>query len=187
MKGSRDLRSIVVVLLLVAAVTVAVVALGCFGGGQNNPGTTQVTGGNGGAVGNGDGSTTMVAATNQLSSFKSKDPFIPQAQATTTIAPASTTIRSTTSSSTPTTRVTTSTTAPHRLQVTAIPASGDTVSFTLDGYNLTGFGAGPALFNGPWGSIQIVSINDTVAPYTASFRLNGSIDFTLRSGQSRTW
>jgi hypothetical protein len=181
MKRNRDLTSMLATLLLATAVIVALLAIGCFGGGEQGTGATGTTGLSDAPVDSVASSSTVVAMLDPLSSFKSKDPFIPQAQVTTTSAPPVTTIRTTT------TRATTVTTVPHKLQVTALPAGGATVSFTLDGNNLTGFGAGPALFTGPWGSIQIVSINGTTAPFTATFRRNGSISFTLQSGQSKTW
>jgi hypothetical protein len=185
MKGKQDLRSMLVALLLVAAVTVALVAIGCFGGGDDTAPTTAP----GGAV---TGNVTTVGATtttpgaasvDPLSSFKSKNPFLAQAQATTTIARATTSSVSTTNS---TARVTT-TTAPHRLTVTAFPGSG-LVTFTLDGTTLSGFGAGPAVFSGTWGSIQIIAVNDTVAPFTATFRRIGfTPDIILPLNGYRIW
>ncbi len=174
MKVRGNLRSMLTALLLLAAVTVSVVALGCFGGGdEDNAGNGTTV--SGGGTDGGQTSTSLVASVDPLSSFKSKDPFIPQAQLTSTTAR----IVVTTVSRVTTTTVRTTTTAPHRLTVSAFPGDG-TVSFSLDGLSLTGFGAGAALFTGGWGSIQILSINDTVQPFTATFRRNNSIDFTLR-------
>jgi hypothetical protein len=185
MKANRDLRSMLVALLLVAAVTVAVVAIGCFGGGGD---TTLTTAPGGAATGSGGtvsatGTTTGGGSVDPLSSFKSKNPFLAQAQATTTIARVTTVSVSTTNT---TARVTT-TTAPHRLTVTAFPGSG-LVTFTLDGTTLSGFGAGPAVFSGTWGSIQIIAVNDTLAPFTATFRRIGfTPDIILPLNGYRTW
>jgi hypothetical protein len=184
MKASGDVRSRIVALLLVAVVTVALVAIGCFGGGGDS--STTTLGGVETTVVGADGGTTLVATVDQLSSFKSKDPFIPQAQLTTTTATTLGPVKTTTTRATTTTRSTT-TTVVHQIKVTAFPGGG-TVSFTLDGVILTGFGAGPALFTGGWGTIQITGVNDTLAPYTATFKRNGSTDITLLVNQSlRLW
>jgi hypothetical protein len=183
MKPSRDMRSMIVALLLVAVVAVALVAIGCFGAGSDSSVTT-IMGGDG-TVGNAGSGTTLVASVDPLSSFKSKDPFIPQAQLTSTTGTTLSSGTTATTRATTTTRSTT-TTVWHRLLVTAFPPDG-TVSFTLDGLTLTGFGPSAALFTGSWGSIQIVSVNSSVAPYTASFKRNGIYDFTLELNKTQYW
>jgi hypothetical protein len=185
MKANRDFRSMLVSLLLVAAVTVALLAIGCFGGGGDNSGTgaTIGTSSGGGATTAGAASTTTATGSaDSLSSFKSKNPFLAQAQATTTIV-VTTVVKVTTT----TTAHVTTTTAPHRLTVTAFPG-GALVTFTLDGTTLSGFGAGTAVFQGAWGSIQIIAVNDTIAPYTATFRRIGyTPDIVLPLNGYRTW
>ena len=185
MKTNRDFRSMMVVLLLVMAVTVALVAMGCFGGGAGTlPTSGSISGGtaSGGTSASVGISTTVSTSTDPLSSFKSKNPFLAQAQATTTIV-ATTVVKVTTT----TTAHVTTTTAPHRLTVIGFPG-GALVTFTLDGTTLTGFGAGPAVFQGSWGSIQIIAVNDTILPYTATFRRVGyTPDLVLPLNGYRTW
>ncbi len=186
MKSRRDTKFIVAI-LLGAALVVGLVAGGCFGGGDEpeDVTTSASDGAAATATTSVDEGTTLVADANSLSSFKSKDPFIQQAQLVTTTAPPTTVAPVTTASTNTTIRVTT--TAPHRLTVTSFPGGG-IVSFTIDSDTFTGFGAGPALFkSNTWGTIQILEVNDGIGTPNAKFRLNGSIDFTLQLGGSRTW
>lgn len=181
-------RLIIGVLLLIGWVALAVGMIACSGGGDG-PTTTTVAGADTGVTTGTlvpSGTTTSEGMSiDPLSSFQSKDPFIQQAQVTTTTAAPVTTVALVT---TTTVRLTTTTTAPHRLQVTDIPLAGGVVSFTLDSASYTGFPAGPALFIGPWGSIQIISVNDSSEPYTATFRRTGySPDIVLAINAYRTW
>jgi hypothetical protein len=189
MKANRDFRSMLVTLLLVAAVVVAVVAIGCFGGGDDTSGTGGTL--SGATTGTAAGGTTVTASVDPLSSFRSKNPFLAQAQATTTIVATTVSHATTTVSHATTTRstvkLTTTTTAPHRLTVTAFPGGG-LVTFTLDGTTLSGFGVGTAVFQGSWGAIQIMSVDDSIAPFTATFRRIGySPDIVLPLNGYRTW
>lgn len=182
MKSNTNLRSMLVVVMLVGALAFTVVAVGCFGGdddaGDVSGTITTATGI--GATSTSD-TTTVVAGFDPLSSFKSKDPFIPQAQATTTLAPPSTT-----PTTLPPTTIGVTTTAPHKLTVTAFPGGGF-VAFTINNDSFTSFEAGPALLAGAWGTIQILSVDDGGAPFSATFRRNGTVDFTLELGESKIW
>lgn len=182
MKTSSNMRSLVVMVILAGAIAFTLIAVGCFGGGDEpDEATTTVVAGDGSGGTGVTGDTTTVASIDPLSSFKSKDPFIPQAIATTTLAPPTTA----TTVFVPTTQAVT-TTAPHRLTVTAFPGGGY-VAFTIDSDIFTSFEAGPALLSGAWGTIQILSVDDGAAPFSATFRRNGTVDFTLELGESRIW
>jgi len=187
MKSSRNTRGIVVAILLGAALTVGLIAVGCFGGGDEpeDVSTTAAGGVSATATTSVDESTTLLADADSLSTFNSKDPFIPQAQLVTTTLPPTTLAPSTTASTNTTIRVTT--TLAHRLTVTDFPGGG-IVTFTVDRDKFTGFGAGPALFtSATWGTIQILEVNDAAATRTARFKLNGATEFTLQEDQFKTW
>jgi hypothetical protein len=85
---SLPYRSMVVALVLVVAACVGLA--GCFGGGGGSPTTTSLaTVTTRAAVTTGSSSDTLpggvtVASDDQLSTFRSKDPFVPQAQPVTT-------------------------------------------------------------------------------------------------------
>jgi hypothetical protein len=78
---SQPYRSGAVICVLLVALCVALA--GCFGGGDDTtattkkPGTTTTAHGSTGSTAPGD---TTVASDDELSTFRSKDPFIPQAQ-----------------------------------------------------------------------------------------------------------
>ncbi len=175
------MKASLVVVLLAAVIVVLLMVVGCFGGGDDGSGGSETTnasdGGSGVTVA--EETTTVVAVVDSLSSFKSKDPFIPQAQLTTTTASPTTTGFTTTT-------LGVTTTLPHTLRVTAFPGGG-TVSFTIDNVTFTGITPSTGLFIGGWGTVQLTSLNDTSAPYSASFKRANSIDFTLYLNQSRTW
>jgi hypothetical protein len=175
----KKIRPLLIVVLVGALVTALLMVVGCFGGEDEGSGSTDTTGSGGPVDTVSEETTTLVAVVDPLSSFKSKDPFIPQAQVTTTTAAPTTTGFTTTTAGV-------TTTLPHTLRVTAFPGGG-TVSFTIDSVTFTGITPSTGLFIGGWGTIQLMSVNDTVAPYSAAFKRASSIDFTLYLNQSRTW
>jgi len=181
MKAHSDRRAAWIVALLSAVVVVILMAVGCFGGGDESStgaeGTVPDSGASVSSVV--EETTTVVAVIDPLSSFKSKDPFIPQAQVTTTTAAPTTTAYTTTT-------LAVTTTIPHRLRVTAFPGSGN-VSFSIDNVTFTGIAPSDGLFIGPWGTVQLVSVNDTTPPFSAAFKRANSIDFTLYLNQTKTW
>jgi hypothetical protein len=204
MKATRVLKSMIVVLLLSAAAIVALVGIGCFGGGDES-GTTTVSAapqpGNGsGTLSPTDTTDSGGAQTDGLSTFNSKDPFIPQAQPATTRATTTPTTRATTStrattpttrattttrSTTTTTRSTTTTTAPHQLKVTAF-YSGPAITFTLDGISLSHLTVG-SLVTGGWGSLEVMAIDVVSLTNTVTFRRDGSIDFMMQLNDTVQW
>ena len=183
MGARRDSKRAWVLALLGAAIVAVLMTVGCFGG-DDDADSTDATSGDGVDVSvTMPEETTTVAVIDPLSSFSSKDPFIPQAQATTTVtqAPVTTVITTTSTTEAPTT-----TTVVHRLRVTAFPGGG-AASFSIDDVTFTGITPSSGLFIGPWGTVQLVSVNDTTAPFSAAFQRANSIDFTLYLNQTKTW
>lgn len=186
MRTSSNTRSLLVFVILAGAVVFTLVAVGCFGGGDDAGDATATTSAGGAsATTTVVESTTAVASMDPLSSFKSKDPFIPQAQLTTTTAPptTATTIFVTTS------QVVT-TTQPFKLTVSAFPGGGY-VAFTIGNDvktdTFTSFQAGPALLiSEDWGTIRILSVDDAVAgSEKATFVHNGVTEFKLGLGEKK--
>jgi hypothetical protein len=176
MKGSRELRRVAVVLLAISAAVVPVVAVACSGGGGDVPATlsTAPAGGVGATLAPVVTETTLVASGDALSSFQSKDPFILQAQLTTTTAAPTTTARPTT-----TTSIRTTATAPHRLQVTSL---APTFSFTLDGLTFSNQVVG-SILSGGWGTLRVTQLTATAA----TFSRNEASFYELKLNDYVTW
>lgn len=200
-------RSSVTAALLVAAL--ALLLLGCFGSGEEPAVTTLSMPATDGTLAvttttaAGDGSATTTNA--DLSTFKSKDPFIPQAVAT-TIKETTTTVKATTTSkvttttiklttttkatttttkaTTTTTKATTTTTSPylHTMTVLSIANVGGSpaVTFKVDGITYTSKLVG-AVVSTTWGEFQVLAVD--VPGQVATF-LQGSETVTLTVGQT---
>jgi hypothetical protein len=198
MKNSKDMRSMIVVMLLIAAVAAALVGIGCFGGGDDSPATTTA-----GGVTSDETTATIspaetgvvVADVNDLSTFGKKDPFVPQAQptttrSTTTTSSTSTTLRTTTSSggtgSTASTSSssTTPTTNPRWLSLDAIRTGPTRVNYTVANQLQMSQIVGDVVLLAE-GRFEVIAI-DAVAG-TATFRRDTNPDFTLWVGDRETW
>lgn len=189
MKAKTDMRSILVGTVLCAVLVFAVLAVGCFGGDEGDSTTTSTPGDSAGTLVTAVVGTTIVADVNALSSFNSKDPFIPQAQATTTTAAPVTSAAPTTSSTTtttaaPTTTSSTTTTTEAMVLLVLGITDDDTVSFQLAGITFYGVMV-DSHYAGPWGSILVDEIDYDVAEpanSTVTFVLN-SDEVTLEIGE----
>lgn len=185
MMSSRYARVIAGLLLSLLMFVGSVVIVGCSDGGDATDTTAAPGGATGGTLTPLATTTTLSVSMDGLSSFKSKDPFVPQAQVTTTTAPPTTT--PTTAAPTTTAPPTTSTTVveTHELQVTAFWPD-ETISISLDDFNFSKLPEGVVL-DGDWGAIEVTTINNVVAPYTVTFTRNGSVVFTLELNETQTW
>jgi hypothetical protein len=212
MERRNRYRSMFVVLLLVGGLALAGVGFGCFSG-DDGSGASNLS------VGNGPGTSTAVAVAlpgdegetlaleaDDLSSFTNKDPFIPQAVATTTTTKAtttttiaattttratttttrSTTTTTTTGGTTTTTVAPTTTTAPHTLDVVGIydlPALS--VSFQVDAFPYIRQTVGSVVVNAA-GRFEVLAVN--FAGLTATFLIDDVTTVVLgRDDPVYTW
>lgn len=186
--------------LAIAATATVVMAVGCFGGGDadsgSQGGTLPDTGSNGGTVAEVT-TTTLVAVIDPLSSFKSKDPFIPQAQVTTTAAPPSTLPPTTAPPTTlppttapPTTAAPTTTIAPG-LKVLGFNIGNTAVTFSVNGYTIVHRGGvdDDNVYVGTWGKLKVLEVNfdDPTAPWATFLRDDKYKYEELGLGETRTW
>ncbi len=203
-------RSWLAAVLLVTAMALSL--LGCFGGGDKPTVTTMSQAPNEQTIPvattttvAGDGSTPV---TNEdLSTFKSKDPFIPQAVATTTTTKAATTTTShattttTTHATTTTTTHATTTTTTHATTTTTHATTTTTTTspylHTMTVVSIANVGGSPAVtfrvdsstytskfvsdvVSTTWGQVQVLAVD--VSGQVATF-LHGSESVTLTVGQ----
>jgi hypothetical protein len=208
MKAQVFRSSVTAVLLVVG---MAVLSVGCFGSGGEPAVTTVSIAANEGTVPASTTTTTVWAdestpVTNEdLSTFKSKDPFIPQAVATTTTVAPTTTSKvttttkatttttkagttttkattTTTKATTTTTKATTTTTSPfvHTMTVVSIADVGGSpaVTFRVDASTYTNRLVGDVVST-TWGDVQVLAVD--VPGQVATF-LQGSESVTLAVG-----
>jgi len=183
LKGYPALIFLVVVSFLLAAG-----GCGLGGGGGQGLSSTSTSGFDAASnTQSATSTTTTLAPADELSTFKAKDPFIQQAQTTTTIAAPSTSQSSTTSSTGSSGSSTSSTTSTsntasayaHSLKILTIEM-GPTVTFRVDGIDYDAKRVGDVVTT-TWGQIEVRSIDMAGENVTL---LQGSETLGLKVGQT---
>jgi hypothetical protein len=210
---AQAFRSSIATVLLVAAMALSL--LGCFGGGDEPTVTTMSVAVNEDTIPASTTTSVVVEGTTpvtneDLSTFKSKDPFIPQAIATTTTARATTTtklVTTTTKGATTTTKAVTTTTRATTTTTTTRPTTTTTSStttttspyvHTLTVVSIANVGGSPAVtlrvddttytnklvgdvISTTWGQVQVLVVD--VSGQVATLQ-HGSETVTLAVGDS---